>query len=247
MWISLSDLGAASSLRRPAELKQALLGDGALRLSCRTRRGELMATDVIMPQMGESIAEGTITKWLKKVGRHRQARRADLRDLDRQGRRRDPVAGRRDSDSRSRCNEGQTVAINTVVARIGEAGEQPAAGCPGAESRRSRPGRRAAQDRPLRLRAPPPPASRPRPRRRRAPRSTRAAARAAAPAPPPSAPASRSAGRRQPRRRPQARARASSRSRSAIRTALVAARAQDRAGERRRHRARSTARASTTA
>ena len=24
--------------------------------------------DVIMPQMGESIAEGTITKWLKKVG-----------------------------------------------------------------------------------------------------------------------------------------------------------------------------------
>ena len=27
-----------------------------------------MATDVLMPQMGESIAEGTITKWLKKVG-----------------------------------------------------------------------------------------------------------------------------------------------------------------------------------
>ena len=27
-----------------------------------------MATDVMMPQMGESIAEGTITKWMKKVG-----------------------------------------------------------------------------------------------------------------------------------------------------------------------------------
>src|SRR3954451_3375423 len=27
-----------------------------------------MPTDVVMPQMGESIAEGTITKWLKKVG-----------------------------------------------------------------------------------------------------------------------------------------------------------------------------------
>ena len=27
-----------------------------------------MATDVIMPQMGESIAEGTITRWLVKVG-----------------------------------------------------------------------------------------------------------------------------------------------------------------------------------
>ena len=25
-------------------------------------------TDVIMPQMGESIAEGTVTKWMKKVG-----------------------------------------------------------------------------------------------------------------------------------------------------------------------------------
>jgi pyruvate dehydrogenase E2 component (dihydrolipoamide acetyltransferase) len=29
-----------------------------------------MPTNVIMPQMGESIAEGTITKWIKKVGEH---------------------------------------------------------------------------------------------------------------------------------------------------------------------------------
>ena len=27
-----------------------------------------MPTDVIMPQMGESIFEGTLTKWLKKPG-----------------------------------------------------------------------------------------------------------------------------------------------------------------------------------
>src|SRR4051812_24361312 len=27
-----------------------------------------MSTEVVMPQMGESIAEGTITRWLKKVG-----------------------------------------------------------------------------------------------------------------------------------------------------------------------------------
>ena len=27
-----------------------------------------MPTDVVMPQMGESITEGTITKWLKKPG-----------------------------------------------------------------------------------------------------------------------------------------------------------------------------------
>ena len=30
--------------------------------------GEEMSTEVVMPQMGESIAEGTITKWLKQVG-----------------------------------------------------------------------------------------------------------------------------------------------------------------------------------
>ncbi|HKS95162.1 MAG TPA: biotin/lipoyl-containing protein, partial [Terriglobia bacterium] len=27
-----------------------------------------MPTNVIMPQMGESVAEGTVVKWLKKVG-----------------------------------------------------------------------------------------------------------------------------------------------------------------------------------
>ncbi|MGA8806298.1 MAG: biotin/lipoyl-containing protein, partial [Thermoanaerobaculia bacterium] len=27
-----------------------------------------MPIDVVMPQMGESIAEGTIVKWLKKIG-----------------------------------------------------------------------------------------------------------------------------------------------------------------------------------
>jgi len=27
-----------------------------------------MAVDIVMPQMGESIFEGTITKWLKKPG-----------------------------------------------------------------------------------------------------------------------------------------------------------------------------------
>ena len=29
---------------------------------------EFMPTDIVMPQMGESIFEGTITKWLKKPG-----------------------------------------------------------------------------------------------------------------------------------------------------------------------------------
>ena len=52
-------------------------------------------TDVVMPQMGESIVEGTLTKWLKKPGDTRGARRAAVRDFDRQGGHRDSLAGRR--------------------------------------------------------------------------------------------------------------------------------------------------------
>ena len=57
-------------------------------------------TDVVMPQMGESIVEGTLTKWLKKPGRARRARRTAVRDLDRQGRYRDSVARRRNAVAR---------------------------------------------------------------------------------------------------------------------------------------------------
>ena len=41
----------------------------AIHIRKRWPRGhEIMATDVVMPQMGESIAEGTIVRWIKKVG-----------------------------------------------------------------------------------------------------------------------------------------------------------------------------------
>ena len=85
-----------------------------------------MATDVIMPQMGESIAEGTITKWLKKVGESVKRDEpifeisTDKVDAEIPS----PVAG---TLLEIKVPEGQTVAINTVVARIGETGEQPAA------------------------------------------------------------------------------------------------------------------------
>jgi pyruvate dehydrogenase E2 component (dihydrolipoamide acetyltransferase) len=81
-----------------------------------------MATDVIMPQMGESIAEGTITKWMKKVGDAVQRDEpifeisTDKVDAEIPS----PVAG---TLIEIRIQEGQTVAINTVVARIGEAAE----------------------------------------------------------------------------------------------------------------------------
>ena len=66
--------------------------------------GGLVATgtqvDVVMPQMGVSVSEGTITKWLKSEGETIARRRAAARDLDRQGRHRDPEPrrGRRHAD-----------------------------------------------------------------------------------------------------------------------------------------------------
>src|ERR1700693_3396283 len=85
-----------------------------------------MATDVIMPQMGESIAEGTITKWLKKVGETVKRDEpifeisTDKVDAEIPS----PVAG---TLTEIRVQEGQTVAINTAVPVIGEAGDHPAA------------------------------------------------------------------------------------------------------------------------
>ena len=51
--------------------------------------------DVVLPELGESVTEGTVTRWLKQRRRQRRGRRAAARDLDRQGRHRDPVALRR--------------------------------------------------------------------------------------------------------------------------------------------------------
>ena len=85
-----------------------------------------MATEVIMPQMGESIAEGTITKWLKKVG---EAVKRDEPIFEISTDKVDaeipsPVAG---TLIEIKVPEGQTVAINTVVALVGEAGAQTGA------------------------------------------------------------------------------------------------------------------------
>lgn len=84
-----------------------------------------MATDVIMPQMGESIAEGTIVKWLKKPGEEVKRDEplfeisTDKVDAEIPS----PAAG---VLSEILVPEGQTVPINTVVARINGAGARPA-------------------------------------------------------------------------------------------------------------------------
>src|SRR6201995_1255796 len=85
------------------------------------RRKEEMPTDVIMPQMGESIFEGTITKWLKKPGDSVQRDEplfeisTDKVDAEIPS----PAAGVLES---IKIEEGATVQINTVVALIAEAG-----------------------------------------------------------------------------------------------------------------------------
>jgi pyruvate dehydrogenase E2 component (dihydrolipoamide acetyltransferase) len=85
-----------------------------------------MSTPVVMPQMGESIAEGTIVRWIKKVG--------DTVDRD------EPLfeisTDKVDAEIPSptagvlleiAVKEGETVPIHSVVATIGEAGSKPSA------------------------------------------------------------------------------------------------------------------------
>jgi pyruvate dehydrogenase E2 component (dihydrolipoamide acetyltransferase) len=88
-----------------------------------------MATDVVMPQMGESIFEGTITKWLKKPG-DKVERDEPLFEIST-----DKVDAEIPSPSAGvlkeiKVNEGQTVPIQTVVAVIDGDGAGSAAAAP---------------------------------------------------------------------------------------------------------------------
>ena len=82
-----------------------------------------MATDVLMPQMGESITEGTIVKWLKKVGdtvgRDEPLLEISTDKVDAEIP--SPAAG---TLTEIVAKEGEVIAVNAVIARIGEAREQ---------------------------------------------------------------------------------------------------------------------------
>ena len=98
-----------------------------------------MAVDVIMPQMGESIFEGTITKWLKKPG-DRIERDEPLFEIST-----DKVDAEIPAPSAGvlkeiKVAEGKTVPIQTVVAVIEAAGASAAA--PAAAARCLSPGAR---------------------------------------------------------------------------------------------------------
>ena len=83
-------------------------------------------TDVIMPQMGESIAEGTITKWLKNVG-DKVERDEPLFEISTDKVDAEIPAPAPGILQEIKVEAGTTVAINTVVAVIAAEGERVAA------------------------------------------------------------------------------------------------------------------------
>jgi 2-oxoglutarate dehydrogenase E2 component (dihydrolipoamide succinyltransferase) len=117
-----------------------------------------MPADVVMPQMGESIFEGTITKWLKKPG-DKVERDEPLFEIST-----DKVDAEIPSPSAGvlkeiKVTEGQTVPINTVVAVIDGANSVAAAPAPAPTPAKAAPP--AAAKTPAAVAPPPPPAAKP--------------------------------------------------------------------------------------
>src|SRR2546423_2420873 len=83
-----------------------------------------MSVDIVMPQMGESITEGTVSKWLKKVG-DRIEKDEPLLEIST-----DKVDAEVPSPGAGvlldiRTQEGETVEVGTVVAVVGEGAGRP--------------------------------------------------------------------------------------------------------------------------
>jgi 2-oxoglutarate dehydrogenase E2 component (dihydrolipoamide succinyltransferase) len=117
-----------------------------------------MATDVVMPQMGESIAEGTITKWLKQVG-DRVERDEPLFEIST-----DKVDAEIPSPAAGvlteiKFKEGETVEVNKVIAVLDGGAPSaeaaaPVADAPVAQSQAPEPA--TAEAAPPAVEAPPP-------------------------------------------------------------------------------------------
>ncbi len=81
-----------------------------------------MSVEVVMPQMGESITEGTVSKWLKQVG-EKVEKDEPLLEIST-----DKVDAEVPAPSAGvlleiRAEEGETVEVNSVVGVLGEEGE----------------------------------------------------------------------------------------------------------------------------
>jgi len=121
--------------------------------------------DVLMPQMGESIAEGTLSKWLKKVG-DTVKRDEPLFEISTDKVDAEIPAPAAGVLAEIKVQEGQTVPVQTLVAVLeteaGATASKPAAAVP-------------AKPEPPKSQAPPPPA--PKPETPKAPAPTAPAAR----------------------------------------------------------------------
>src|SRR6266849_6796537 len=88
-----------------------------------------MPIDVVMPQIGESIAEGTVVKWLKKPG-EKVERDEPLLEISTDKVDAEIPAPASGTLTEIIAQEGQTVGVNTVVARIAAEGEAAGASAP---------------------------------------------------------------------------------------------------------------------
>jgi 2-oxoglutarate dehydrogenase E2 component (dihydrolipoamide succinyltransferase) len=146
-----------------------------------------MATEVVMPQMGESIAEGTITRWLKQVGESVERDEplfeisTDKVDAEIPS----PAAG---TLTQVLFKEGDTVEVNKVVAYIGAAGgagaAPQAAAAPPAEAPKQEMAAAAAPASQAAASAPAPPQPPPAPQQPSAPAPQQSAAAPQPPTPP---------------------------------------------------------------
>jgi 2-oxoglutarate dehydrogenase E2 component (dihydrolipoamide succinyltransferase) len=140
-----------------------------------------MAVDVIMPQMGESIFEGTITKWLKKPG-DKVERDEPLFEISTDKVDAEIPAPAAGILKEIKINEGQTVPIQTVVGVIDAPGSAVAAApAPAAKAAPA-----AQKEEPVHLPGPPP-KSAPAPRSEEAPLAPSGPAKTVASGPVPAA------------------------------------------------------------
>jgi len=118
-----------------------------------------MPTKVLMPQMGESIFEGTVTKWLKKVG-DKVERDEPLFEISTDKVDAEIPAPASGTLKEILVKEGATVQINTVVGMLDDGGAPAAAAAPAKEAPKPAPPPPKTEAKPAAV-APPPKAAMP--------------------------------------------------------------------------------------
>ena len=124
---------AAPAEAAPAEAAPAPAAEATAPAAAPAPAAAGSAKEVVLPELGESVTEGTVTRWLKQVGDEVAVDEAlleistDKVDTEIPS----PFAG---VLQEILAGEDETVAVGAVLARIGEAGAAPAAPAPAAEA-----------------------------------------------------------------------------------------------------------------